>query len=171
MTDAHLQQTVLDELDWEPSLNAARIVVGVRDGVVTLTGQVSFPAEKWIAEGVASRVSGVTAVAEDLEVRGPGRAEQSDEAIAERALQVLAEDVFVPDDRVAVEVRQGWVTLTGTFDWSYQSRAAEADLRRLPGVAGVTNATLVRPAARAQRDFAAAASGRRAQAQDWLLVS
>ena len=62
-TDSQLQQDVSAELDWEPSVHAARIGVEVKDGVVTLAGQVDSYAEKWNAERAAQRVSGVRALA------------------------------------------------------------------------------------------------------------
>jgi osmotically-inducible protein OsmY len=41
MSDKSLQQDVVDELEWEPSVNAAYIGVTAKDGVVTLSGDVS----------------------------------------------------------------------------------------------------------------------------------
>ena len=38
--DKQLQRDILDELQWEPSIDAAEIGVTVRDGIVTLTGTV-----------------------------------------------------------------------------------------------------------------------------------
>ena len=46
-TDSELQRDVLDELKWEPSVEAAHIGVSVKDGVVTLNGHVSSYAEKY----------------------------------------------------------------------------------------------------------------------------
>ena len=40
-TDSELQRDVLDELKWEPSVDAAHIGVSAKDGVVTLSGHVS----------------------------------------------------------------------------------------------------------------------------------
>ena len=57
MTDQSTKQTVLDELSWEPSINAAHIGVTARDGVVTMTGHVASYAEKYAAERAAERVS------------------------------------------------------------------------------------------------------------------
>ena len=37
-TDRQLQQDVLDELKWEPSVEANAIGVEVKDGIVTLAG-------------------------------------------------------------------------------------------------------------------------------------
>ena len=71
MSDVDLQRDVLDELKWEPSVNAAHIGVSVKDGVVTLTGHVTSFAEKYAAERAAKRVYGVKAVANELDVKLP----------------------------------------------------------------------------------------------------
>ena len=56
--DKELQQQVMDELAWEPSVDAAEIGASVDSGVVMLRGTVrSFP-EKWAAER-AAKASGV----------------------------------------------------------------------------------------------------------------
>jgi osmotically-inducible protein OsmY len=41
MTDLGIQQDVLDELAFEPSIDAAHIGVSVEDGIATLSGHVS----------------------------------------------------------------------------------------------------------------------------------
>ena len=40
-TDRELQEDVLDALEWEPAVDAARVGVSVKNGVVTLQGQSS----------------------------------------------------------------------------------------------------------------------------------
>lgn len=139
MTDKTLQQIVIDELDWEPSVNSAHIGVTANNGVVTLSGHVPTYAEKWAAERAAERVAGVKAVAVELEVRYSEAFKTGDDDIAERALHSLEWDVRVPASKVKVQVEKGWVTLTGEVDWFYQRAAAEADVRKLAGVLGVTN--------------------------------
>ncbi len=67
-TDSELQQDVMTELQWEPSIRAAEIGVSVRDSVVTLSGYVDSYIKRWAAERIAARVFGVRAVAEELEV-------------------------------------------------------------------------------------------------------
>ena len=63
-TDAELQRDVMNELRWEPTIKAAEIGVGVKGGVVTLSGHVDSYVKKWAAGRAAARVSGVRAVAE-----------------------------------------------------------------------------------------------------------
>jgi len=64
--DLKLQHEVMDELEWEPSVNVEHIGVTVRDGVVTLAGHVESLAEKLAAEKAALRVRGVRALAQPL---------------------------------------------------------------------------------------------------------
>ena len=149
MTDETLKQTVLDELAWEPSVNAAHIGVTARDGVVTLSGHVETYAEKWGAERSVERLGGVKAVAQELEVRSHYYTGQADDDIAKRALNVLEWDVSLPDDKVRVKIEKGWVTLSGELLWQYQRDAAEGNVRKLPGVTGVTNAITLKPGVQA----------------------
>ena len=84
-----LRRDVLDELEWEPSIDAAEIGVAAHDGIVTLTGPVKSYTEKLTAERVAKRVKGVKAIANDIEVRLPGTAERTDADIAQAAFEAL----------------------------------------------------------------------------------
>lgn len=145
MTDADIQRAVLEELKWEPSVNAAHIGVSVKNGVVTLTGHVASFAEKYGAEKAAKRVKGVQAVANELDVRLPGSSQRTDEDIAIAAVNALKANVSVPADRIKVTVNKGWVTLEGQVEWQYQRTAAESAVRYLPGVVGVSNLIQVRP--------------------------
>lgn len=56
-TDGQLQQDVMEELKWEPAVEASTIGVEAKDGVVTLAGHVETYAQKWAAERAAQRVS------------------------------------------------------------------------------------------------------------------
>jgi osmotically-inducible protein OsmY len=165
MTDQTMKQTVLDELSWEPSINAAHIGVTARDGVVTMTGHVASYAEKHAAECAVERVSGVKAVAEELEVRYLSSTGNGDDDIAKRALQAIAWDVFIPKEKVKLKVSKGFVTLTGELDWQYQRESVESVVRRLGGVTGVMNEIKIKPSIKASdvRDKIKAALVRNAQ--------
>jgi len=133
-TDTDLQQQVLDELVWEPSIDAAAIGVAVEDGVVTLTGHVPSFAEKWTAEFVAKGVAGTRAVANDILVRLPGASARTDSDIARAALNALEWDVWVPQQRITVTVSDGWVKLDGTVDTQHQKLAAERAVPEDPSI-------------------------------------
>lgn len=143
--DNELQQAVLSELAWEPSVIAAHIGVTAIAGIVTLTGRVETFAEKHAAEAAASRVKGVEAVVENIEVRLAFDAKRSDADIAAAVINRLEWDVCVPRDAVEVKVEDGWITLSGEVDWNFQRAAAAQDVRRLLGVTGVTNQITLKP--------------------------
>ncbi|POR42388.1 BON domain-containing protein [Methylobacterium sp. V23] len=148
MTDKDLRRDVLDELDFDPSLDAADIGVAVSDGVVTLTGHVGSYAEKVEAERAVKRVKGVRAIAQEIQVRLPKAKAVEDDQIAARALAIIDWSVHLPKQAIQVKVAQGWVTLTGAVPWQYQAMGAEAAVRKLSGVAGVSNLVEVRPEVR-----------------------
>src|SRR4030081_1823039 len=89
MSDTELQRDVLDELKWEPSVNAAHVGVTAKEGVVTLTGHVTSYAEKYAAEKAAKRVHGVRAIANELDVKLPGSSQRTDEDIARARVNAL----------------------------------------------------------------------------------
>lgn len=145
-TDKQLQTDVIAELSWEPSVHAAEIGVEVRDGVVTLAGHVSSYAEKWNAERAAQRVSGVKALAVEMDVKLPALGQRDDADIAASATNMLAWATAVPDDAVKVLVEDGWITLSGAVDWQYQKQAASDAVRFLIGVKGVSDQIAIKPA-------------------------
>ena len=148
MSDKTLRQAVMDELEWDPSFNAQHIGVAVEEGVVTLTGHVGSYVERLAAEKAVKRVKGVRAIAEEIEVRFAGDKKTSDDQIARRALDVIAWDSTIPKDKIQIKVQNGFVTLAGEVDWFYQRDDAEAAVRKLTGVKGLSNEIKVKPQVR-----------------------
>ncbi len=146
MSDSRLRQDILDELEYEPSIDAANIGVAVEKGVVTLTGHVHSYAEKHAAESITQRVKGVHAIAEEVEVRLPEHKKTADDEIAGRVLKILAWSAAItsPDD-IHVKVERGFVTLAGVVEWHFQRSAAENSVRHLTGVTGIDNQLRIRP--------------------------
>ena len=144
-TDTQLQQDVLAELKWEPSVNAAKIGVEVKDGVVTLAGHVDSYAEKWDAERASQRVTGVKALATEIDVSLPGSSRRNDADIAQSAVSALQWTTFLPKDSIKIVVEAGWVTLTGEVNWEYQRQSAAAAVRYLLGVTGVSDQISIKP--------------------------
>lgn len=145
MTDKDLKQQVENSLDYEPGINAKDIGVSADEGVVTLRGNVASYREKMAAERVALRVYGAKAVANDLVVRLVSDYQKTDTEIAQAAVHALKWHSAVPDDRVTLTVKDGWIALAGTLDWQYQKDAAAKAVRDLTGVKGVTNDIRVQP--------------------------
>lgn len=146
-TDSQLKQDVTNELMWEPAVNETHIGVSVNNGIVTLSGHVSTLGEKYGAEKAAKRVSGVKAVADEVDVKLAHHAKRSDQDIATACVGALQAHISVPDDKLTLVVNAGWVTVEGTVDWQYQREAAESAIRYQLGVRGITNAIKLSPRA------------------------
>jgi osmotically-inducible protein OsmY len=147
MDDQTLRHAVTEELEWAPHLDASRVTVEVRDGIVRLGGVVGSLAEKHAAERVVWHVRGAAGLVQEIEVRLAPARRHSDEEIAERVQSVLRWDAQIPDARIRIKVEDGLVTLMGALDWQYQREDAEARIRQLEGVLGVANEITVRPGA------------------------
>ena len=144
-TDTQLQQDVIEELKWEPSVHATEIGVEVKSGIVTLAGDVCSYAEKQNAERAAQRVAGVEGLAVELKVKLVGSDKRSDADIARAAKSVLEWSATVPPGTIKVMVEDGWVTLTGSVDWQYQRQGAANCVRFLLGVVGVSDQIAIKP--------------------------
>ena len=144
-TDSQIQEDVLAELKWEPAVHAAGVGVEVKDGIVTLAGHVESYAEKIDAEHAAQRVSGVKALAVEIDVRLPGSSRRTDGEIADAAQSALQWTTVLPKNKVKVTVEKGWVTLGGEVDWQYQRQSAVQAVHRLTGVVAVSDHTVVKP--------------------------
>ena len=144
-TDSEIKQEVMDELCWDPCIDETNIGVAVKDGVVTLSGSVESYFEKMSAESAAFRVSGVKAVANEINVRLPSASERPDEDIAKAAINAFKWDTAIPYDRIKVTVEKGKVTLQGEVNWRFQKDAAERAVCNLRGVRAVVNEITVKP--------------------------
>ena len=143
--DSQLKKHVEDELSWQPSVDEASIGVSVKDAIVTLTGHVRSYAEKMAAERAVMRIQGVMALASELDVSLPGTHERTDEDIARATANALVWNAVVPKDAIKVKVTNGWVTLSGVVEWSFQKHNAEREVSRLIGVKGVIDEVEVKP--------------------------
>jgi osmotically-inducible protein OsmY len=145
MKGEELRRQIIDELEFEPMVDAVNIGVAVNGNVVTLTGHVASYAEKLAVERAVKRIKGVHGIAEEIEVRFPEDKKIRDDEIAARALSIIAWDTTIPDEDIQVKVQHGWITLTGKAAWYFQKSAAESAVRKLSGVRGVINHIEVMP--------------------------
>jgi osmotically-inducible protein OsmY len=138
-TDRQLQQDVMDELKWEPAVEASTIGVEAKDGIVTLAGHVQSYSQKWAAERAAQRVSGVKGVVVEIDVALPGSSKRTDADLVKAANTALEWNTSVPKGAVKVLVDSGVITLSGEVDWAFQRAAAVSAVRHLIGVRGVND--------------------------------
>ena len=145
-TNGTLQQDVITELSYEPSIDATNIGVVAKDGVIRLSGTVSCYHDKQAAEHAAERVFGVAAVADETTVELLKGDRRSDYEIALAAVHALGWQVSAPEGVIKVRVEDGWLTLDGEVEHSFQRNAANDAVCHLIGVQGVANLISLKPA-------------------------
>ncbi len=143
-TDSDIQLDVMDEIRWDARLMATDIGVGVKNGVVSLSGWVDSYHKKIAAEEAAFRVRGTLAVANEIDVRLPSSAERTDAELAQTVLNALKWDTTIPTGTLEVTVSKGWVTIKGTVEYGYLKVDADRVVQRIAGVRGVTNQITIR---------------------------
>ncbi len=144
-SDIEIQKDVIEQLKWEPFLNAAQIGVAVKNGIVTLSGQVDAYSKKILAEKTTKKVAGVKAIAEDIQVGISPVYKKTDTEIAEAVVNALKWHTMIPDEKIKVSVEDGNVKLEGDVEWEYQRNQAKTAVENLSGVRFVTNLVAVKP--------------------------
>lgn len=137
-TDSDIKRDVEAELRWSPDIDDTDIAIKVNGGEVTLTGFAKNYMEKYQAEIAARRVKGVTAVANDIELK-PLAGAPTDPELARAAVTALQIELPLTWEQIKPTVKQGRISLEGTVEWHYQRERAEAAMRRLKGVVSVRN--------------------------------
>ena len=138
-TDSEIKRDVEDELKYDAGIDSTDIGVAVKNGVVSLTGFIRSYSQKLQAEMDAKRISGVMAVANDLEVRLASADSRPDPEIARDLVTQLKFELPYSHESIKSVVKNGWVTLEGDLEWNYQRTRAENTALRVKGVLGVSN--------------------------------
>lgn len=144
-TDKQIQKDVMEELQWDPRLNSAEIGVSVKNGIVTLSGEVDSYSKKISAERAASRIKEVKGIAQEINVKLPSTWEYTDTEIADAAVKSIENNTTILGNSIKVKVEEGWITLEGQVLWEYQKEEASRILQNNAGVVGLTNMITIKP--------------------------
>jgi len=139
MENMTLKNEILHALDQDPKIDASHIGIIVDNGIVTLTGRVHSLTDSEYAVNVTKKVSGVKAIAQEIQVIDNAKNDHSDESILVNITEYFERDTMVPESQVQISVRDGRVTVTGTVEWLFQKNAIEQIIRGVEGVIDYTN--------------------------------
>jgi len=137
-----LSKLVLDKIHQVPGLKDAGVLATNDNGLVTLTGFVSNEADRIAAENAARQVSGVKAVADDLQIKSS--ADRGNVDIAKDVIRNLRSHTFLASEDIKVIVRDGRVILDGVVHQELQKMLAEAQVKRVKGISGLSNKLTVK---------------------------
>ncbi|WP_374760205.1 BON domain-containing protein [Dyadobacter pollutisoli] len=118
--------------------------VSVKNGIVTLSGLVNSYPKKLAAEKAAKKVSGVKAIAEDIIVHVYPENQKTDTELAEAVANALEWHSAVATEKIKIKVEDGFVTLSGEVDWSYERTMAVHAIENLAGVRMVVNTITIK---------------------------
>lgn len=139
LDDKALKEQVLQELEFDVSVEANLIGVIVEDGAVTLTGTTSNYLQHQATINAVKRIAGVKAVADDIQLVLSEVHRRDDSEIAKHISHVFQYNVAIPDDSVKAEVHHGHITLTGCVDSDKQRRNIESQVAHVAGVNTIDN--------------------------------
>ena len=138
-TDGQIKQDILDELVFQPNIDETQIGVIVENGTVTLTGFVDDFQKKVTAEEVVKKINGVKALAADIQVKYGDDFKKTDKEIAKAIVKAYEWNTSIPENQINIEVRDGWVNISGEVEWHYQREAANRVAGTIMGVKGINN--------------------------------
>ena len=127
-SDEEVTDFVRKALESDADVHSETILVMVSRGIVQLSGNVTTPAERAIAEDVALAARGVREVKNLLLVSRDGRIE--DEALMDRIREALSHTRGLRDTNVHVAVTGETAILTGAVQELWQKQTAEQVVRR-----------------------------------------
>ena len=128
--DDEIAQRALNSLAWDAVVPKDSVKVTVQDGVVTLTGEVSWQFERSAAADAVRTLYGVVDVINNITLKS--RPQPAD--VKSRIEDALKRNAQLDSDAIRVSVDAGTVTLDGTVD-SWPARyAAENAAWSAPGV-------------------------------------
>jgi osmotically-inducible protein OsmY len=133
-----INSSVVDELEFDPLVDATDIIVNNLNGGVALNGTVASYPQYQEAADAARRVQGVTKVHNHLEVVLPLGDYRDDPVLTTAANNALAMDVTVPPG-IEATARDGNLKLTGTVLFGSQRLAAADAVSGLIGVRNIHN--------------------------------
>ena len=143
-TDLEIKNSILKELAWQPNVNETQIGVVVEDGTVMLTGVLNDYLKKVEAEEAVKRVKGVKALVGNIQVKYGTKYKQTDKEIAKAIVKAFNWNTAVPEDKIDIEVRDGWISLSGVVASAYQKDAAKRVAEDVTGAKWVNNTITVK---------------------------
>jgi osmotically-inducible protein OsmY len=134
--DKEIKAAVEGALIYDPRVLSSDVTADVKDGMVTLRGEVETLEAKRSAGQVARNTVGVVDVDNRIRIRPPMI---SDQAVADNIESALGRDPYIEKYDITVSVIDGVAYLDGTVDSYFEKGRADDDASSARGVEQVVN--------------------------------
>ena len=138
-TDERIEAAANQSYVFKTYLKNDTIRTEVKDGAVTLTGNVSEESHKALAQETVANLPGVKSVDNKLELKGEHPAENSDGWISMQVKYSLLYNRYVSGLNTQVSVTEGIVTLRGEAESQAQKDLTGEYAKDIKGVKGINN--------------------------------
>lgn len=144
-TDVQIKDLVIEELAFLPTIDEKRILPTVKDGIVTLHGEVDYYFKKMAVENAVKRIKWVKGIFNEIKVVYAPNFKKSDSDIRKAIKNVFEWSQTIPCNKIDYDVIDGWVTLKGELPWEFMKDDATKSIENLLGVRGITNNIMIKP--------------------------
>jgi osmotically-inducible protein OsmY len=141
-TDTNIGKAVADALESNSLVPVDRLKITVKNGKVTLQGEVDWDYQRQAAVNITRHIQGVRDVFNLITLKQPA---VSPDEIKDAIGRALVRSAELDASRIDVSVEGGHVVLRGTVRSAAEKTAAEAAAWRAKGITRVTNEIEVRP--------------------------
>lgn len=135
VTDDDIAERIAHVLEWNTGIPDNNIQAEVRNGFVTLTGEVEWNYQREAAKDLIAGIKGVSAVSNMIKVSS--RVAKTD--ITREIARALQRNADLEASRIKVDVDGGKVTLSGDVKAWYERKLVEDAVWAAPGVTQVTD--------------------------------
>jgi len=141
LTDKDIAGSVATMIESNTMLADQDIDISIENGMVTLSGHVSFEFQRRSAERCVEHLKGVIAVVNRVQIVSPTAIEHD---VREHIRQALMRNAIIDASKVQIDFDHGYVRLHGTVDSLQEKYAAARAAWRAKGVTRLQNDILVR---------------------------
>lgn len=134
-TDGDLAQRIATLFTWNSQIPGDDVKAEVRDGIVTLTGDVDWQYQKEYIEHQVEGIDGIRLLINTINIRK--RAAKAD--VQRQIVKALHRQATVEADQLSVEVANGTVTLTGKVESLKEIELIKRAAWSAPGVTEVVS--------------------------------